>query len=99
MVKEVVNPVLSLQQLRSLLWHGFDPSTRNFHMLYALPKKKKDLQNSCCDSAVMNLTSIHEDAGSIIPGLAQWVKDPALLWLWPRLAIVAQIRPLAWELS
>ena len=36
-------------------------------------------------------------AGSI-PGLAQWVKDLVLLWLWCRTAGEAPIRPLAWEL-
>ena len=34
--------------------------------------------SSHCVSAEMNLTSIHEDVGSI-PGLPPWVKDLALL--------------------
>ena len=33
----------------------------------------------------------------LIPGLTQWVKDPALPWLWHRLAAVALVRPLVWE--
>ena len=57
---------------------------------------------------VKNLTSIHEDEGSI-PGLP-WCdiatscgvgrrcsSDPMLLWLWPRPAGEALIWPLAWE--
>ena len=33
----------------------------------------------------------------MIPGLTQWVKDPALLWLWGRPVATAPIELLAWE--
>ena len=61
---------------------------------------------------LVNLTSILEKA-SLIPGLSQWVKDPALpvscgvgrrrgsdpplLWLWLWLVATVLIGPLAWE--
>ena len=44
----------------------------------------------------LNPTRNHEVAG-LIPGLAQEVKDLALLWLWRRPAETALKRPLAWE--
>ena len=47
-------------------------------------------RSSCCGKVEMNLISIGEDAG-LIPGLAHWVRDPELLWLWCRPAAVIPI--------
>ena len=50
----------------------------DLHSPFTFPNKNFHTRISHCGSAKMNLISIHEDAGSI-PGLAQWVKNLALL--------------------
>ena len=62
--------------------------------LKSRPKKNQDLGSSRRGSVITNPTSIHEDTDST-PGLAQWVKRPALwelwwrsqMWLGPRIAV------------
>ena len=91
-------------------WSNFFPEILNLYFKFlkftvekfdssiqSVPKRLKSCpRSSRCGSMVMNLTSFHEDVGSI-PGLAQWVKNQALLWLWCRLVATAPIWPLTWE--
>ena len=60
-------------------------------------KSRRTYESSRCGSVVMNQTSTHEGT-DLTPGLAQWVKDPALLWLCHRPAVAVPIQPLAGEL-
>ena len=46
---------------------------------FATPNEMMDLGVPIMAQGLMNPMSIHEHPGSI-PGLAQWVKDPALPW-------------------
>ena len=73
------------------------PALAQISGVYQERSKRSGTRSYSRGSSETNLTSNHEDTSSI-PGLTQWDKDPALLWLWCRLGAVALIRPLAWEL-
>ena len=60
-----------------LLPVGMQNGTNALKDSLAVSHKTKHTRSSPCGSVEMNPTSNHEVSG-LIPGLFQWVKDPAL---------------------
>ena len=70
-----------------MLWRVFDSWPGKFSCQECDPDK---LGGPVVTQQVKNPTRIHEDVGSI-PGLTQWAKNLALLWLWPRWEALIQL--------
>ena len=78
--------------VQSLVWE----LRSHIKPLPAVVKKQTNMGVPFLAQWLVNLARNQEVAGSI-PGLAQWIGDPELLWLWRRQAATAPVGPLTWE--
>ena len=80
-IKEDIKKCLETKENRNTtfqsLWNEAKVLRAKFIVTQAFLKKQEKSGSSHHGSAETNLTSILEDA-DLIPGLAQWVKDPVL---------------------
>lgn len=63
MMQQVKDPALSLQQLRSLLWRGYNLWSRNFHVLRVWQKKKKQREELA--SALASILQVFVNASNL----------------------------------
>ena len=73
--RQVKDPALSLQQLGSLLWHGFYPWPKKFPHAMGAEEKKFLWEFALRLSRLRTQRCLHEDADSIpgpLSGLRMW---------------------------
>ena len=76
--QQVKDPALPQLWCMSQLWCSFDPWPRKFHGNGKRKKERKNTFRSSCHSTVETNPTRNHNVSGLTPGLAQWVKDPAL---------------------